>query len=192
MSLNELFSLASLVDNRIAKSAANAAIKEYNVLRNEPPKSADPINNLKSSTDGAKEKLTENPLPTVSEMDTEINEAMDPVKETVPEANSELMEQEKQSEQEERVISPEKSDAEDVPTNSRSGVDLDKSDERENLDGETTQVYFPIVIPKLLILYVCMYVILTLDWRSDCSGTHKSESEAVDAIGRETHPAVCC
>ena len=156
MSLNELFSLASLVDNRIAKSAANAAIKEYNVLRNEPPKSADPINNLKSSTDGAKEKLAENPLPTVSEMDTEINEAMDPVKETVPEANSELMEQEKQSEQEERVISPEKSDAEDVPTNSRSGVDLDKSDERENLDGETTQVYFPIVIPKLLILCVCM------------------------------------
>ena len=141
-----IVSLASLVDNRIAKSAANAAVKEYNNLRNEPQKSSDSQNNLKTFTD----LKAENSVSTRTEMDTEFGENIDEVKDIIHETRENLMDQEKYDEHEVRTLSSEKSedsiDVGDVPTSSRSGVETGKSDEREDSDRETTQVFNKITV----------------------------------------------
>lgn len=124
------FLLASLVDNRIAKSAASAAIKEYNAIRNEPQvdEAAEKckVANSEKSADTPTDEKTETEMDAIHSEETKV---------VRDELDGNEVGEEKQ---EDKMFGAEKSESsvdetKDIPTSSR-------AEEKDMSDGETIQV----------------------------------------------------
>ncbi|KAI6650450.1 SWI/SNF complex subunit SMARCC2-like [Oopsacas minuta] len=118
--------LASLVDNRIAKSAVKAAIEEYNCVRNEPPKN--PEIEKHKVVDANPEKSDGTQIETGGQTVAEMDE--DQITDT--EGNqSEANHDDKLSVTEDKTFGdeePANDDAKDLPTSSRPEEPADNSD----------------------------------------------------------------
>ena len=124
------FLLASLVDNRIAKSAASAAIKEYNAIRNEPQvdEAAEKckVANSEKSADTPTDEKTETEMDAIHSEETKV---------VRDELDGNEVGEEKQ---EDKMFGAKKSESsvdetKDIPTSSR-------AEEKDMSDGETIQV----------------------------------------------------
>eukprot|EP00800_Vazella_pourtalesii_P022993 TRINITY_DN9150_c0_g2_i3.p1 TRINITY_DN9150_c0_g2~~TRINITY_DN9150_c0_g2_i3.p1 ORF type:complete len:765 (-),score=230.10 TRINITY_DN9150_c0_g2_i3:101-2395(-) len=122
--------LASLVDNRIAKSAASAAIKEYNAIRNEPQvdEAAEKckVANSEKSADTPTDEKTETEMDAIHSEETKV---------VRDELDGNEVGEEKQ---EDKMFGAEKSESsvdetKDIPTSSR-------AEEKDMSDGETIQI----------------------------------------------------
>ena len=126
-----------MVDNRIAKSAAKAAIKEYNSIRNEPQVDQQSERNKVANS----EKLDDAPTDDLPGTEMEAN----PSEETQNLKDGLDGNEGGEERQEDKIYGSEKSEGsvdetKDIPTSSRA-VEMDvKSEEKEMSDGETIQV----------------------------------------------------